>query len=171
MGGIDVNLKRVAPVAVLVVAVGASGCGSDKKSSSSASTTPKAQQQQIKGPKIGVAFTKPKPGSSVSGGKVVATVKLKNFKLDPKAVGKPPQPGKGHVHFSMDNGKFDFPKYSGANGKLAKKLGVQGKYSPSVTPSITYKGLPKGKHTLQVQLANNDHSNAGASAKVSFKVK
>jgi hypothetical protein len=166
-----VNVRRVAPVAVLALAVGAAGCGSDKKSSSSASTTPKAQQQQLKGPKIGVAFTKPKPGSTAKGGKVTATVKLKNFKLDPKAVGKPPQPGKGHLHFSMDKGKFDFPKYSGANGKLAKKLGVQGKYSPSVTPSITYKGLPKGKHTLSVQLANNDHSNAGATAKVNFKVK
>ena len=164
-------MRRIAPVVVLAVAVGATGCGSSKKSSSSASTTPKAAQQQIKGPKIGVAFSKPKPGSTVKGGKVVATVKLKNFKLDPNAVGKPPQPGKGHVHFSMDKGKFDFPKYSGANGKLAKKLGVQGKYSPSVTPSITYKGLPKGKHTLSVQLANNDHSNAGASASVKFTVK
>ena len=54
---------------------------------------------------------------------------------------------------------------------LAKKLGVTGKYSPSVTPTIKYRGLPKGKHTISVQLANNDHSNAGASAKVAFRVK
>ncbi len=161
------NVRRGAPVVVLVLAVGAAGCGSSSKKSSSsgASTAP----QQSKGP-IGVSFVKPKPNSAVKGGKVTAIVKLKNFKLDPKAVGKPPQPGRGHLHFSMDGGKFDFPKYSGANGQLAKKLGVTGKYSPSVTPSITYKGLPKGKHTVSVQLANNDHSNAGASAKVSFKV-
>jgi hypothetical protein len=164
MGGIDVNLRRVAPAAVIVLAVVATGCGSDKKSSStSASQTPS-------GPKIGVTFTKPKPREKL-GTTVTATVHLTNFKLDPKAVGKPPQPGKGHVHFSMDGGKFDYPKYSGANGVLAKKLGVTGKYSPSVTPTIKYKGLPKGKHTISVQLANNDHSNAGASAKVSFKVK
>jgi hypothetical protein len=163
-----VNVRRVAPAVVLVLAVGAGGCGSSSKksSSSNASTAP----QQIKGPKIGVSFVKPKPNSAAKGGKVTATVKLKNFTLDPKAVGKPPQPGHGHLHFSLDNGKFDFPRYSGANGKLAKKLGVTGKYSPSVTNSITYKGLPRGKHTLSVQLANNDHSNAGASAKVSFKV-
>jgi hypothetical protein len=111
-----VNVRRVAPVAVLALAVGAAGCGSDKKSSSSgASTAP----QQIKGPRISVSFTKPKPNSTAKGGKVTATVKLKNFKLDPKDVGKPPQPGKGHLHFSMDKGKFDFPKFSGANGKLA----------------------------------------------------
>jgi len=160
-----VNVRRVAPVAVLALAVGAAGCGSDKKSSSSASTP-----QQPSGPKIGVTFTKPTPREKV-GTTVTATVHLTNFKLDPKAVGKAPQPGKGHLHFSMDGGKFDYPKYSGPNGALAKKLGVTGKYSPSVTPTIKYKGLPKGKHTISVQLANNNHSNAGASAKVSFKVK
>jgi hypothetical protein len=30
----------------------------------------------------------------------------------------------------MDGGKYDFPKHSGANGRLATQLGVQGKYSP-----------------------------------------
>jgi hypothetical protein len=164
-----VNVRRVAPAVVLVLAVGAAGCGSSSKNSSSSggSTAP----QQIKGPKVGVSFVKPKPNSSAKGGKVTASVKLKNFKLDPKAVGKPPQPGHGHLHFSLDNGKFDFPRYSGANGKLAKKLGVTGKYSPSVTTSITYKNLPKGKHTVSVQLANNDHSPAGGAAQVAFTVK
>ena len=157
------GLRRVVPVAVVVLAVAATGCGSSKKSSSTAATTPS-------GAKLGVTFTKPTPGEKV-GTTVTATVHLTNFKLDPKDVGKPPKPGRGHLHFSMDGGKFDYPKYSGANGLLAKKLGVTGKYSPSVTPTIKYKGLPKGKHTLSVQLANNDHSNAGASATVSFKVK
>jgi len=156
---------RVAPAVVVVLAVAMAGCGSSKKSSSSESTT-----QQPSGPKIGVTFTKPTPGEKL-GTTVTATVHLTNFTLDPKDVGKPPKPGKGHLHFSMDGGKFDYPKYSGANGLLAKKLGVTGKYSPSVTPTIKYRGLPKGKHTVSVQLANNDHSNAGASAEVTFKVK
>ena len=60
---------------------------------------------------------------------------------------------------------------SGANGKLAVTLGVQGKYSPSVTPSITYKGLPPGKHRLEVYLANNDHTNTGVESSTSFTVK
>jgi hypothetical protein len=166
-----VQLKLVGPALVVAVAVAVTGCGSDKKSSSSASTNPQPTKQKGVSPKIGVAFVAPKPGSTAKGGTVTAKVKLKNFKLDPKAVGKAPKPGSGHLHFSMDKGKFDFPKYSGANGKLAKKLGVQGKYSPSVTPTITYKGLPKGKHTISVQLANNNHSNAGGAAQVSFKVK
>jgi hypothetical protein len=163
-----VNLKQIAPVAIAVLAVAATGCGSDKKSSSSSAST---ASQQIKGPKIGVTFAKPKANGIAKHGTLTAAVKLKNFKLDPQAVGKAPQPGKGHLHFSVDNGKFDYPRYSGANGKLAKKLGVTGKYSPSVTPTITYKGLPRGKHTISVQLANNNHSNAGASAKVTFTAK
>jgi len=158
-------MRRVALPVLVVLAVVVAGCGSSNKSSSSSSTA-----QQPSGPKIGVTFTKPTPREKV-GTTVTATVHVTNFKLDPKAVGKPPQPGHGHLHFSMDGGKFDYPKYSGANGVLAKKLGVTGKYSPSVTPTIKYKGLPKGKHTISVQLANNDHSNAGASAKVDFKVK
>ncbi len=57
-----------------------------------------------------------------------------------------PKAGQGHLHFQMDKGKFDFPKYSGANGQLAVKLGVAGTYSPAVKPTITYRNLPKGKH-------------------------
>ena len=101
-------------------------------------------------------------------------VRLKNFTIDPQDVGKQPIAGKGHLHFSMDGGKYDFPKYSGANGKLAVTLGTQGKYSPAVKPTITYRHLPKGKHTLVVHLANNDHSlysNSGATARVTFTIK
>ena len=163
------RIKTGATCVALAAAVAVTGCGSDDKSSSSSSKS-KPTPQQIKGPKIAVAFKSPKQNAKL--GKIVtATVKLTNFKLDPQDVGKAPKPGKGHLHFSMDGGKFDQPKYSGANGKLAKKLGVNGKYSPSVAPKITYKGLPKGKHTLKVNLANNDHSNAGATASVKFTVK
>jgi hypothetical protein len=163
------NKRYIVLPAIALVALSLAACGSDKKKSSSASTKPVPTQQKVKGPKIGVAFKKPKPNSKV-GSKFTAVVKLSNFKLDPKDVGKKPKLGKGHLHFSLDGGKFDFPKYSGANGKLAKKLGVTGKYSPSVTMQITYKKIPKGKHTLKVELANNDHSPAGASATDSITV-
>jgi hypothetical protein len=163
---------RLTIAAALVAALAVTGCGSssDSSSTSSGSTKPKPTKQKISGPKIGVAFKSPKPNAK-TGKTMTAVVTLTNFKLDPQDVGKAPKPGKGHLHFTMDGGKFDFPKYSGENGKLAKKLGVAGKYSPSVAPKITYKGLPKGKHTLKVALANNDHSNAGATASVKFTVK
>src|SRR5436190_13002678 len=90
-----------------------------------------------------VKFATPKAGAT-TGSNVTFTVKLTNFKLDPSDVGKARKANRGHLHFAMDGGKFDYPRYSGANGQLAVKLGIAGKYSPSVTPSITYKHLPKG---------------------------
>lgn len=118
----------------------------------------------------GVKFVTPKAGASTHS-QVTFTVKLTNFKIDAKDVGKMKKANTGHLHFAMDKGKFDYPKYSGANGKLAVKLGIAGKYSPSVTPSITYRNLPKGKHTLVVFLANNDHSPLGPKASVAFTVR
>lgn len=109
-----------------------------------------------------------------SGKAVTVTVATKFFTIDAKDVGKAPKPGKGHEHFAMDKGKYDFPKYSGANGKLAVKLGVQGKYSPSVTNKVTYTGLPKGKHTVTVYLVRNNHANypnASAHKTITFTVK
>ena len=117
-----------------------------------------------------VSFVKPKAGAT-TGSTVTFVVKLTNFKLDPKDVGKQKKPNTGHLHFQMDGGKFDFPKYSGANGTLAVKLGIAGKYSPSVLPNITYRHLPAGKHKLVVFLANNDHSPVGVSASVTFTVR
>jgi hypothetical protein len=113
-------------------------------------------------------------GEKQSGNAVVVTVATRNFMIDAKDVGKKPIAGRGHEHFSMDNGKYDFPKYSGANGRLAVKLGVQGKYSPSVTNRVTYTGLPKGKHTVAVYLARNNHTaypGAGARKTLTFTVK
>ena len=117
-----------------------------------------------------VRFTTPKAGAT-TGSNVTFTVKLTNFKLDAKDVGKQKKANTGHLHFQMDGGKFDYPKYSGPNGKLAVKLGIAGKYSPSVAPTITYRHLPPGKHTLVVFLANNDHSPVGKQASVTFTVR
>ena len=116
-----------------------------------------------------VKFVSPKAGA-MTGSKVTFTVALTNFKLDAANVGKAKKPNDGHIHFQMDGGKYDFPKYSGANGTLAVKLGIAGKYSPAVTTSITYTGLPKGKHTLVAILANNDHSPVGPTAHTTVTV-
>lgn len=167
--------KALALVCVAVIAIAAAGCGSKKKSTSSTSspttttTSSAATSSHVGAPGASVAFVKPKAGST-QGTTVTVVVKLKNFKLAPKNVGKPAKQGEGHLHFSLDGGKFDQPKYSGANGQLAVKLGVNGKYSPSVMPTVTYQGLPKGKHTLEVYLANNDHSKTGVEASESFTV-
>jgi hypothetical protein len=123
----------------------------------------------LAGGKPSVKFTSP-TANATTGSTVNFKVKLTNFKLDPNHVGMKKMANHGHLHFAMDKGKYDYPRYSGANGKLAVKLGIAGKYSPSVTPSITYKHLPKGKHTLVVYLANNDHSPVGPKAAINFTV-
>lgn len=121
--------------------------------------------------KPSVSFTSPSNGAT-TGSRVTFKVKPANFKLDGRSVGKRNRAGRGHIHFAMDGGRYDFPRYSGANGKIAVQLGVQGKYSPAVAPTITYKGLPRGKHTLKVFLVNNDHTNVrGATDTIRFTVR
>ena len=142
------------------------GCGSSD-SSSTGTSQPAAPQSA---PKPTVRFVTPKDGADL-GGPVKAKVALTNFQIAPQAVGQAPRPGQGHLHFRLDDGKFDYPKYSGPNGQIAKKLGVTGHYSPALAPHITYKNLPPGKHELEVYLANNNHTNVGIEAKVAFTVR
>jgi len=123
-----------------------------------------------KGPAEAVRFTSPAAGATLSG-PVTARVAVEGFTLSGASVGQAARAGEGHLHFSLDGGRYDLARYSGANGRLAAKLGVAGRYSPSVTPSITYSGLPAGPHTLKVSLANNDHTDTGAGATVSFVVR
>jgi plastocyanin len=108
-----------------------------------------------------VRFVTPTNGAD-TGSSVTFKVALTNFTIDPADVGKHNKFHKGHLHFQMDGGKFDYPKFSGPNGDLAKTLGIAGTYSPSIAPVIVYEHLPAGKHTLTVFLANNDHSAEGA---------
>src|SRR4051812_28342426 len=117
-----------------------------------------------------IRFTTPTAGAQTPS-TVTFRVALKNFSLDPADVGKRNKARKGHLHFQMDGGKLDYPKYSGPNGKLATTLGIAGTYSPSIAPVITYSHLPAGKHRLVVFLANNDHSPAGAKASIDFTVR
>ena len=156
MRGIKVGLLVMAVAATSVAA----GCGGSDTASKATSTAAGAA----------VSFVSPTADAEVSGA-VTAEVKIDGFTINAAGVGQAPVAGEGHLHFSMDGGKYDQPKYSGANGDLAVKLGTQGKYSPSVTPTITYSNLPTGPHTLKVFLANNDHSEAGVSAETMFTVK
>jgi hypothetical protein len=151
---------------VAAMSLGAAACGDDDKTSSAA--TPAASSEQKAGSPT-VTISSPGDGETI-GSKFTAKVDLDGFAIDEAAVGKDAVDGKGHLHFSLDGGKFDSAKYSGANGKLAEQLGTDGKYSPSVANEITYENIPAGEHTLEVDLANNDHSDTGSTAKVTFTV-
>jgi hypothetical protein len=120
--------------------------------------------------KPAVHFTSPMNGAHTMS-KVTFKVALKGFMICGTCVGKANKAGEGHLHFQMDKGKFDYPKYSGANGKLAVQLGIAGKYSPAVLPTITYSHLPKGKHTLTVFVVNNNHTNTGVKSSTTVWVR
>jgi hypothetical protein len=145
----------------LVAALGLAACDDDDNGTSASSNGSSETAS--------VSFTEPMDGAT-TGSTVTADVELAGFQLDPDAVGKATEDGHGHLHFSMDDGEYDYPKYSGANGQLAKQLGVEGQYSPAVEPTITYSDLPPGEHTLTAELANNDHSSTGVTATTTFTV-
>jgi hypothetical protein len=147
----------------------AGGCGSSSDDSGGGSSQ-SADVPQANPDKGEVRFLAPATGAK-TGPTVTAKVALKHFEIAPGAVGQAPRFGQGHLHFTMDAGKYDQPRYSGKNGLLGKKLGVSGKYSPALAPTITYRHLPPGKHHLVVALANNNHTSVGVQAKVSFTVK
>lgn len=164
------HLVRIIPMlgvsAVAALAIGA--CGGSGTSTTAETTGASGTPASTETPSV--EFVEPTDGSTTSD-EVTAEVELSGFEIDPKAVGDAKEEGAGHLHFSMDGGKYDTPEYSGANGELAVELGVDGQYSPSTEPTITYSGLPKGEHTLEVYLANNDHSDTGVEATTSFEVK
>ena len=116
-----------------------------------------------------VTIASPRQGSAV-GPKVRVVVKVSGFRIDGSYQGEP-RSDVGHLHFSMDNGSFDFPRYSGKNGHDAAKWGTQGRFSPAFAPTITYDNLPPGRHTLRVALANSAHLETDVHASVSFRVK
>jgi hypothetical protein len=150
-------------------AAAAAGCGSSSGDSGGTSSQ-SVGVPQANPDKGEVRFVSPANGAK-TGPDVTAKVALKNFEIAPGAVGQAPRVGQGHLHFTMDGGKYDLPRYSGKNGLLGKKLGVNGKYSPALAPTITYRHLPPGKHVLVVNLANNNHTSVGVDAKVAFTVK
>ena len=147
------------------------GCGSsDDTSGNTSGNSAGAAQKPASPPKPRVRFVAPKDGAR-TGSELQARVKLKHFHISAAAVGRAPRPGQGHLHFKLDGGKFDTPKYAGPNGRLAAKLGVVHRYSPALAPAITYRDLPPGKHHLEVYLANNNHTNVGVEAEVAFTVR
>ena len=151
------------------LALVAAGCGGsdDGRDSRAESPSPK---QEAAAPKPAVRFVTPRNGATV-GRSVTIRVQLSNFRIAPNAVGQAPRPGEGHLHFRLDEGKFDYPRFSGENGLIGKKLGVNGHYSPALAPTITYRKLPPGRHELQVYLANNNHTDVGVEAKAEFTVR
>ena len=124
----------------------------------------------------------PRDGAKPRQNAVVVKVKVHNFTLAPTQFGKTPQLGEGMIRFSLNkvpdsvdeseeeaansplgSGRvigrsFDFPRFSGPNGLLAKRLDSEGSYSPATEPQIYYHNLPTGFFRIVITLAQNDGS-------------
>lgn len=118
-----------------------------------------------------IKITDPEEGSVVDGKEIKVTLNVSGFELDEQAFGQQAEQGRGHLHFSLDGGRFDDPQHSGENGDLAKEISSVGRYSPAVEDQITYTGIPPGPHALVVTLANNDHTETGVRKEISFRVR
>lgn len=153
----------LAPVVIACAAI--AGCGGNGESSGKPGTA--RANPHYGAPGATVRFVSPRRRVSLRG-PVRVEVRVRGFRLERRGVGKPPRRGFGQLHFRMDGGRYDKPRYSGANGALAARLGVAGRYSVAAAPRITYRGLPAGRHTLVVALANNDLSEVGVQARTSF---
>lgn len=143
---------------LLITTVLGAACGSE---STQDDKKPKAKPT--------VAITKPRDQSVVRSTFTV-TVKTTDFRFETEKVGRRATSGNGHIHFTLDGGQYDTPTHS-SEGMRAKTYGTVGESSPSLKPSIMYRGIPDGAHQLTAQLVNNDHTPiSGATAQVSFTV-
>jgi hypothetical protein len=83
----------------------------------------------------------PRNGATVSGNQMVVEVRVQDFMLNPVAIGKRALPGEGHWYLYVD-GKF---------------AGLSADHVVSI-PNDAYPALAAGKHTIRVELRNNDHT-------------
>jgi hypothetical protein len=142
-----------------------------------------------------VAIVSPRNGARQASHAVVVKVEVTNFQLAPRHFGGEPQLGEGHIRFSLNrvpdcvdpvklrralespigNGRlvgasFDFPRYSGPNGRLAERIGSAGSYSPATRPEIYYHDLKPGFYRLIVNLADNSGAPTPFHAVTNFQV-
>lgn len=142
-----------------------------------------------------VAVISPRNGARQSSRSVVVKVELENFRLAPRSFGGEPRIGEGHLRFSLNRvpdcvdpvklrraeesplgrgrlvgASFDFPRYAGANGVLAERIGSSGSYSPATRPEIYYRELPAGFYRLVIALARNNGATTPHHAVTNFQI-
>jgi hypothetical protein len=121
-------------------------------------------------PGASVRFLTP-AADSVQPATFTARVSVGRFILQDAQAGDDPLARHGHLHFIFDGGRYDQPQFSGANGREALRLGVNGYYSPAYDPTITYKHIPPGEHTLEVELVNRNDTPTDIRATIHFSVR
>jgi hypothetical protein len=121
-----------------------------------------------------LVLVEPTNGATIKGGTVVVKVSL-NGKLVSAGLLRRPQapPDAVHLHFIFDGGgRFDDPQHTGVGAALRALDNSGNQHTPSVTPQVTYRGIPLGKHTIWIELVHNSHNPGSAlsSARAVFTV-
>jgi hypothetical protein len=111
------------------------------------------------------------PGDEGAKSTFTALVRVTGVKLSEAAIGKRNVSGQGHLHFILDGGKYDSPTYSSAAPELFRKEHSVGKFSPSGEPSMTYRNIPPGEHTLEAVLVHNNNRGKKYVASTGFPIK
>ena len=142
-----------------------------------------------------VTIVSPRNGARQTSRAVVVKAKVRNFRLSPEHFGGEPRLGEGHLRFGLNRvpdcvdpvklqraegspvgrgrlvgASFDFPRYSGPNGVLAKRIGSTGSYSPATRPEIYYHELPAGFYRLVITLAQNNGATTAYHAVTNFQI-
>ena len=159
--------------AAAILALAIAGCGAARRPRTAElpSHLPIAHAAKPPGaPGASITILTPAPGSEQSRA-ITARVAVHHFALVKATASTKPHAGHGHLHFILDGGRYDEPQFSGVNGQMALRLAANGYYSPAYKPSITYKHIPAGRHTLQVELVNLNEEPTGISATVHFSVR
>jgi len=117
-------LRRRASISLgCVVAASAGGCGGHQSTTSFDNLKPPAAKPRLAAPGASVQIAAPTAGSKQPS-TFTARIRVSGFHV----IGGqgPRRQGYGHLHFVLDRGRYDQPRYAGANGQLALRLGVNG---------------------------------------------
>lgn len=115
----------------------------------------------------GIVF--PADGETVGPNFTATAVMPKGFAVVPSLYGGENRKGAGHLLWRIDDGRYDTIRYS-SGGRMAEQIGVSGSYSPGTSMSMSYRGIPTGRHTLKLVLANNDHTRTSRRYTVHFTI-
>jgi hypothetical protein len=142
-------------VSLLALSGIVTGCGLSKDTMSDHSSMITTTGDQTKDGQLStVTQTKGKPSLDArivqEGRSATLTYSVINLQLAPEHMGKQNVPGEGHLHLMVD-------------GKQKAML--------KTTAPVKLENLTPGKHTVQLDLQNNDHSTLGVEKSFQIEIK
>ncbi len=127
-------ISKLIPVFLIALVLVVAGCAQQPAKTAPAPAAPTSSPS--------IAFTSPTEGSTVTGPEVTVTFSLSNFQIDAANIGKANAAAKGHLHGYLDGGTY----IAIADNKVV------------LNKATTGADLAPGKHSLKLELVNNDHS-------------